>query len=88
MRLMIRRIVADFDMRSMQDLRKLKRALHKGQVVVALNKRLNIAKVIDCEGGIYDAPRPSVGMEFDRGMINYLMYDGLGIETTQLRKVA
>ncbi len=40
------------------------KALKRGQCLVALNKRRNMARVIDCEGGVHDYYADQ-GVEYD-----------------------
>lgn len=66
MKITIVQVVADWDMRRKHDLRESLRArnLRPGEIIVAVNRALDMARIIDCEGGCLDRYADE-GTEFD-----------------------
>lgn len=56
MKVHIVRIVEEWDMREKHRLREGRNAkrLHAGEVLLAFNRALDMARFIDCEGGVHD----------------------------------
>lgn len=66
MKITIVQLVPGWDMRRKHDLRESLRArnLRPGEIIVAINRALDMARIIDCEGGCMDRYAYE-GEEFD-----------------------
>ena len=67
MKITIVQLVPGWDMRRKHDLRESIRArsLRPGEIIVAVNRALNMARIIDSEGGCLDRYPTYEGEEFD-----------------------
>lgn len=81
MTLKIVQVVRGWDMRKVHELRESirARALQPGQCIVAVNNALDMARIIDCEGGVTNR-YADVGEEFDLAGIAAQMQRGLGVD--------
>ena len=81
MRVLIVRVIANWDMRRKHDLRegRAASALLRGEVLVAFNVRRNMARIIDCVGAVHDyyADR---GVRFDVGVLERMTQVGISLE--------
>ena len=81
MRIRVAHVEAEWDMRRKHALREGTRAirLKQGQCLVAFNRRLTMARIIDSEGGVHDyyADR---GVKFDLEVLAEMMLRGFTVE--------
>lgn len=83
MKVKVVHVETDVDMRMKHELRESKKAekLKPGECLVAINRAKDMARIIDCEGGVHDY-YAYAGMKFDVSEISGMMKRGLGIELT------
>ena len=92
MRLAVKRIIEEWDMRSRTSLRELlvTRRLKKGECVVAFNRKMTIARILintqseDAEVGTLEY-YASEGYEFDMDVLRNIVSDGTDITIAESR---
>jgi hypothetical protein len=86
----ITRIVTDWDMRSVHNLPPGQRGLYGSQVILCLNSRMTIARLVDSAAGIHTYYAPD-REQFDLRAIENIATDAIGIKLKRyvhLRRVA
>lgn len=74
----VRHVVKDWDMRRKHALREGAKAngLKRGQCIVAFNRALTMARIIDCEGGVHDYYADQ-GVVYDLALVRDQLRRGL-----------
>ena len=80
-RVRVRDVIKGWDMRRKHALREGEkaRALKRGQCLVAFNRALTMARIIDCEGGVHDYYADQ-GVEYDLATVADQLMRGLFVD--------
>lgn len=81
MKLRITKVIEDWNMHERHKLRRRYAHLKSGDVVLCLNKRRNIARLVDSAGGLHDYYAEK-GMRFDLEAVQSMVFSGIRVDLT------